>query len=369
MDSETIIGPVLVIGGCGFLGHYVVNEVFKSVGGSPDVAVIDLNIEHNQHPSAAYYTIDITQRNQVVKLFEHVRPQVVFHTVSPDPFHVDRSLMEKVNVIGTQNLIDAAKQVGTVRAFVYTSSSSVVHNQRQPLIEATENLPVLVYPDQPEYYSHTKALAENIVLAANRERGMLTASIRPASIYGPGCKSMTPNIIKQVLSGRANYRFGTGSYLFDTVYVENCTHAQVLLARALVKAATSSPLPANTKIEGEAFVVSNDEHIPFWDIQRLVADIGGRPIKDEDIRCIPIWLIMSVAFLGEWAYWIFSLGRKQPLLRVWGVRLTTMERTFCIDKAKERLGYRPKFSNREGWEKSWKCAMEAQEISENTKVE
>jgi sterol-4alpha-carboxylate 3-dehydrogenase (decarboxylating) len=353
MDTEVITGPVLVVGGCGFLGYHIVNEVSEQVAGNPDIVVIDLNIERNQHASASYYSVDITQRGQVTKIFEHVRPQVVFHTVSSHPFLSSPSLMEKVNVVGTQNLVDAANAVGTVRAFVYTSSSSVVHNHRQPLVQATEDLPVLFSPDQPAFYSHTKALAETIVLSANRERAMLTGSIRPASLYGPRCKLMTKDLIGAVRKGRANFRFGTGVYLFDNAYVENCAYAQLLLARALVKATASPSLPAETRVEGEAFVISNDEPMPFWDIQRLIADIAGVPIKDEDIRRIPVWLILTIAFLVEWTYWMVFLGRKEPKLKMWGVRLITMERTFSIDKAKKRLGYKPKFSNREGWEKAW----------------
>jgi sterol-4alpha-carboxylate 3-dehydrogenase (decarboxylating) len=367
IKPESISGPILVVGGCGFLGHHLINEIYSNVTGHPDVAVVDQNIERNRHPSASYFAIDITQRKEVMKLFDHVRPQVVFHTVSPNPFEVDRSLLQKVNVVGTQNLVDCAKAVRTVRAFVFTSSSSLVHNQRQPLVGATEDFPVLFYPDQPEFYSHTKALAEKIVLSANREAGMLTASLRPASMYGPGDGMMTTNITNQVLSGRANYRFGTGSYLFDTLYVENCTYAQLLLARALVKAAPLAPLSNDMKVEGEAFVVSNDEPIPFWDVQRLVADVAGLPVQDEDVRCIPVWLVMAVAIIGEWAYWIFSLGKKQPMLRSWGVRIITMERTFRIDKAKQRLGYKPKFSNREGWEKALDWALEVRELSAKRK--
>jgi sterol-4alpha-carboxylate 3-dehydrogenase (decarboxylating) len=368
MEHEVISGPILVFGGCGFLGHHIVNKIYSNVSGNPDVAVVDLNIDHNRHPSASYFAVDITQREQVAKLFDHIRPQVVFHTASPNPFEVDRALLEKVNVVGTQNLIDCAKAVGTVRAFIFTSSSSVVHDQRQPLIEATEDLPVLLYPEQPEWYSHTKALAENIVLSANRERGMLTVSLRPASMYGPGDSIMSKNITNQVLNGRANYRFGTGSWLFDMTYVENCTRAQLLAARALIHAATLAPLPEDTRVEGEAFVISNDEHIPFWDVQRLVADIAGLAVKDDDVRCIPVWLMMTVAIFGEWMYWIFSFGKKQPMLRSWGVRIITMERTFCIDKAKQRLGYKAGFSNRMGWEKTLEWVLENKNLLAKNKV-
>lgn len=57
---------------------------------------------------------------------------------------------------------------------------------------------------------------------------------------------------------------------------------------------------------------------------------------------------MVVAFLLEWVYWIFTAGTKAPVLRMHAVRITTMERTVCIDKIKERLGYEPQVTTEEG---------------------
>jgi sterol-4alpha-carboxylate 3-dehydrogenase (decarboxylating) len=225
------------------------------------------------------------------------------------------------------------------------------------MVEATEDLPALFYPEQPEFYSHTKALAESIVLAANRENGMLIASIHPVALYGSHNDMMSINITNEALKGRAKIRFGTGQYLYDTYYVENCVYAQILLVNALLEAGLSPPLPADQKIDGEAFFVTNDEHIPFWDFQMLVAELVGLPVKKEDPKCIPIWLIMAIAAFQQWVYWVFSLGRKQPMLTTWVDRLTTMKRTVCIEKIKRRLGYKPRFSNREGWMKTLKWAL------------
>ena len=368
MDWNSLTGPFLVVGGCGCLGHHIVNEIFANGPRNPNVAIIDLKTDHNRHSSATYHNADITRRDEVAKVFDDVKPQVVFHTVSPHPLEADQPTLEKVNVIGTQNLIECAKAVSTVRAFVYTSSSSLVHNQREPMVEATEDLPVLFYPEQPEYYSHTKALAEKIVLSANRENGMLTGSVRPATLYGAGDGILTVHLANTALSGRAKYRFGSGDYLYDTTYVENCVHAQMLLAQALVKAAASAPLPADVKVEGEAFNVTNDEHIPFWDQQLLVAEVAGLPVRKEDIKCLPIWLMMTIAYLSEWAYWIFSLGQKKPRMTRRIVRITTSERTVSIDKVKERLGYKPRFTNREGWVKAVEWALPHVKASKEKKV-
>jgi sterol-4alpha-carboxylate 3-dehydrogenase (decarboxylating) len=45
------------------------------------------------------------------------------------------------------------------------------------------------------------------------------------------------------------------------------------------------------------------------------------------------------------------------MLTGWVARLTTMERTLCIEKIKRRVGYRPRFSNREVWVKTLEWAV------------
>jgi sterol-4alpha-carboxylate 3-dehydrogenase (decarboxylating) len=238
MDLENISGPVLVFGGCGFLGHHLVKRLLDGTINNHQVTVVDVVIDRNRHPSATYRVADITKRDEVAKVYQEVNPQVVFHMVSPNPFERDHSLLERVNVTGTQSLISCAKAISTVRAFMYTSSSSVVHNQRQPMVEATEDLPVLFYPYQPEFYSHTKALAESMVLTANRNSGMLTASIRPGALYGPRDNMMSTNVTNSVLRGRAKIRFGTGEYLYDT-----CSWITVLMLSYCLPTHFSKPVP------------------------------------------------------------------------------------------------------------------------------
>jgi sterol-4alpha-carboxylate 3-dehydrogenase (decarboxylating) len=259
MDLENISGPVLVLGGCGFLRHHLVKTLLDGTSNKHQITVVDVVTDRNRHPSATYRVADTTKRDEVAKVYQEVKPQVVFHMVSPNPFERDHSLLERVDLPGTQNLISCAKTISTVRAFVYTSSSSVVHNQRQPMVEATEDLPVLFYPDRSEFYSHTKALAESMVFTANRNSGMLAASIRPGALYGPRDNMMSTNVTNSVLRGRSKIRFGTGEYLYDTCYVENCVDAQLLLANALLKAGPSPPLPASEKVEGEAFFLGCPE--------------------------------------------------------------------------------------------------------------
>lgn len=66
-----------------------------------------------------------------------------------------------------------------MKAFVYTSSASVIHDAVSHLIEADESFPLVYLPEQKEIYSHMKALADQLVLDANSpiKGGMLTAAI------------------------------------------------------------------------------------------------------------------------------------------------------------------------------------------------
>lgn len=350
------LGAVLVVGGCGFLGHDIIRELLHHEP-SMSISVLDLRTNANLHPSVSYHSADITQKAQVEAVFAKVKPNTVFHTVSPHPLQRNHQLLYNVNVVGTQNLIECAQQVGTT-AFVYTSSTSVIHDHYSPLCDVTESLPALFYPKQPEQYSHTKALAEKHVLDANRVGGMLTVAIRPTTIYGEGDLLITANLCRNAYTGRTRNQLGDGKNLMDVTYVRNVAYAQFLAAQALIKASTaSSALPESKRVEGESFFVRNQERYTFWEINRMAARIAGYPVPEGDVRAIPLWLVMIFAFFTEWLFWIFTFGRKEPLLTTRVVRLITIERTFCIEKIEERLGYRVRFTTEEGLERAVRWYM------------
>lgn len=182
------LGTVLVVGGCGFLGSNIVDQLLNfptendpsaalpKVEGdsrfeyprltgrypkySAKVAVVDLRTAHNRLPGAEYYDGDITSAESMLEVFRKVKPEVVIHTASL-MLDENRPLIRKVNVEGTQTLLDVASGAkgdwgGKCKAFVYTSSSSVVHDTHSDLINVNEQWPYVRGPLQKEYYSETK---------------------------------------------------------------------------------------------------------------------------------------------------------------------------------------------------------------------
>ena len=184
------LGTVLVVGGCGFLGWHIVNQLLnfpsekdpscmlpkpqdddarfdypllsdRYPNYKAKVAVVDLRTTANRLPGAEYHDGDITSVESMLSVFRAVKPDLVIHTASPSMLDGNRPLLHKVNVDGTRTLLEVAGGEhgdwgGKCKAFVYTSSSSVVHDTQSDLINVTEDWPYVRGKLQQEYYSETK---------------------------------------------------------------------------------------------------------------------------------------------------------------------------------------------------------------------
>ena len=131
---------VLVVGGCGFLGHHIVSQLLES---RAQVSVLDFVVNRNRLDSVEYHSADISIKADVDAVLTRVRPQVIIHTASPTALSTDAELYYRVNVDGTRNLLECALSIKTVKAFVYTSSATVVHDSISDLVDADESFPVL----------------------------------------------------------------------------------------------------------------------------------------------------------------------------------------------------------------------------------
>ena len=352
-NSTTLLGSVLVIGGCGFLGHHIVSHLLE-LPSPPTVSVLDLRTTRNRFDSVTYFDGDICSRHEVEKVLQEVKPQVVIHTASPIHSLNNFALYKRVNVDGTRNLLECAGEAGCVKAFVFTSSSSIVHDSVSDLVNADETYPILRRPVQQEIYSESKGMAEEVVTAANRKYGnMLTTSIRPAGIIGEGDVQIIPNMLKAYYKGQTKFQLGENDNLFDFTYVANIVHAHVLAAEALLMtAARRSPPLDHEKVDGEAFHITNDQPVYFWDFARWVWTSAGDQIEPKDVWKIPKSSGLVIATIIEWIFWILFFGRRKPNLTRQQVNYSSMTRTYNIEKAKKRLGYKPIVNLQEGIERT-----------------
>lgn len=239
---------------------------------------------------------------------------------------------------------------------MYTSSASVVHDAISDLTEADDNLPLVYLPQQKELYSHSKALADQLVLDANSstDGGMLTVSIRPSGIFGED-EGSAKSFADSAAAGKLKVQIGTGKNLFDFTYIENVIHAHILAAQSLL--GNKDMASGDKGAAGEGFIITNDEHISFWEFARLIGDAAGYPTNRKEVRTIPRFAGLMMAVIAEWVVWLTSFGRKKSHMNTVGIRYSCMTRTYRIDKAKMILGYRPIVTLQEGILRSGKSFL------------
>lgn len=156
--AVTPFPSVLVVGGCGFLGHHIVRLLLEQHGGEGTISVLDLHTNHNRFPGVTYYNGDITKLEEVRAAYRGSGAQVVINTVSPvTELAGMEELYMKVNVEGTKVLLEVAAQEH-VPVFVYTSSAGVVTDNVHDLINVDETYPINPNPDA---YNNSKVKKKN----------------------------------------------------------------------------------------------------------------------------------------------------------------------------------------------------------------
>ncbi|RDW57654.1 hypothetical protein BP5796_12455 [Coleophoma crateriformis] len=350
MAQEVLKGEsILVTGGEMFIGYHIVSYLL-SQDPNLTISVLDHPSIIPRFPTVEYYDVDFSSQLAVTTALRSIRPTVIFHAACTYSLALPAPTFHKVNFQETKSVLSAAQDLGTVKALIYHSSSSVIEHGTSSLISATEDLPVLFAPDQKFPYPLSKALAEKLVLDANGQHGILTCSIRPAAPFGEADTETVEKLIQNARAGRANTQIGDGRNVYDFLYVGNLAHAHVLAANALLKGGRGP----GGRVDGEAFQITNDEPWLFWDLTRAIAKGVGHEVKKEDIRSIPVWIAWCMAFMAEWWVWAVSRGQRQSVLTRSGIRYATKSRTIDISKAKRVLGYRPIWSMNQGLERTLK---------------
>lgn len=317
----------LVTGSNGFVGRHLVRALLAR---GDDVVGLDLSAGE---PSARLTSIvgDLRDAATVAKAVE--RCDVVFHVASRVQTHrVREEEVREVNVGGTEKLLAACREKGVTR-FVYVSSASVVYGG-QSLENGDELLPYPTHFHAP--YAETKAIAERLVLESSGKGGVLTCSIRPHIIFGPGDTRFFPAIMGRAKSGKLKAYVGDASKLSDFTYVDNLVDG---LLRAADRLTPGSP------VAGQAYFVTNGDPRPFWEFVGKVLD--GLGLARPTFR-VPYPIAFSAAAVREGIDRLRGVPTSEESLTRFTIRYLTTHHYFSIEKAKRDLGFQPTVSIEEG---------------------
>lgn len=324
----------LVTGGCGFVGSAIARRL---VDRGDRVIVLDVAPQCDVE-GVDYRRIDITDEAAVVEACRGV--DLIVHNASV--VHTKQNKKDfvwRVNLGGTENMLEGARRHGVPR-FVYISSGSVVYEGKD-IENGNESLPYSSVSQAP--YADSKIEAEKRVLADNGKEGVATCALRPHVVFGPGDNRFMPALLDKARSGQLRFQIGRGTWLSDYTYVSNLVDAVVLADDAL----RAGP---QSVAAGQAYFITNGEPMPFWDfVRKVAARLGFPPIEHR----VPKSLAYAVAAIKEAIDTLKggTLNAEDGLTR-FAIRYMCTHHYFSIDKARRELGYHPAVSVEDGIERT-----------------
>lgn len=346
---STTNDSVLVVGGKGFVGYHL-TSYFIANKSFAKVHVLSRNAASgkNKVSGATYHNGDVTEEDQIRRVIEEVKPAIVIHAASPSPVTGTSTEYKQVNIRGTGNLLRCSKESEHVRAFVFTSLSTLAKGSEH--LDIDEECALANEDPNATPYARSKATAELRVLGANNPKlreypswkGYLsTASLRFPIIYGTRDDTTIPACLNALSKGQTTTTLGSGDNLWSFCSASNAARAHVLLAAALLD---PTPRPEHLEVHGEAFNINDGAPYPFWGFAKLTWKFAGyNPYPAPAMRHIPVALALALSVFLEWAYWIFTLGLQRPYnLGKQQVEYACFTHTYSIEKARMRLDYKPR---------------------------
>ena len=256
---------------------------------------------------------------------------VVFHVAAWLGQPNRREVAYAINVTATQQLAEAARAAG-VRRFISTSSIAVYGPVLDGVVDET-------WPHSDVYlYSATKSRGEQAVFAAQTDRFEVTV-IRPAEVYGPRGGAWTTLPVKLAQRGLP-LLIGGGHGYAHPVYVANLVDAYLLAAQ-------------RNEAIGAAFTIC-DTDLPWREFYGRYAAMAGKRA-----RSIPQWLAWCGAFGAELGA---KITRHPPAISRAQLGFVTGRCVYSTDKARQLLGWSPRFSLEEGLQQTEAWLREIQMI-------
>ncbi|HFD15048.1 MAG TPA: NAD-dependent epimerase/dehydratase family protein [Rhodospirillales bacterium] len=297
---------ILVTGGAGFIGSYVVRAYLAE--GHEVVVVDDLSTGRlDKVPSGVrLHRLDLCDRESLAELFARERPEVVNHhaaqTVVPVSVENPRRDAE-VNILGTLAVLECAVRNGASK-FIFASSGGALYGEARELPTPEH------YPAEPlSPYGIGKLAGELYVRRLAALHGMDHAILRYANVYGPGQDTLgeagvVAIFARQMKTGLPPVIHGDGRQTRDFVFVGD-------VARANVLALEARDLVVNIGTGTETTVSELAQKIA--EITGYEGPIRSAPGRPGDVRHSALDITRAKRELGWWPEMSLEEGLRRTV--------------------------------------------------------
>ncbi len=264
---------VLVTGADGFMGSHLTERLLAEgakvsvyVRGNSTLGTTQYalkNIKHLENKLDEIITGNIASSDAKELIIKN-KPEIIFHLAAdayvPNSFTHPIEVME-TNVIGTLNILHAAKEGKGIKRIVCTSSSEIYGMTMGGSIDEEHPL----YPSSP--YAASKVAADRYCYSYQNTYHLPIAIIRPFNTYGPRhTYDVIPKFIELVLKGKALTVHGTGRQSRDFTYVDDMIDAYMIMG-------------SHKNAIGKAVNFGTGEAITINYVARKIKEIAGSNSK------------------------------------------------------------------------------------------
>lgn len=299
----------LITGGSGFLGINMARYLLER---GQEVVILDKdNFDYPELNKVRFVKGDVRNIDSVSRALEGV--DIVIHTAAALPLYSEEEIMT-TEVEGTKLLLKTAYEKKVSR-FIHISSTAVYGiPDHHPLVEFDKL-------DGVGPYGKAKILAEK-ACEEYRAKGMIVPVLRPKSFVGPERLGVFALFYDWAKDGKNFPMIGNGKNRYQLLDVEDLCDAIYLVSTV------------DAKLANDTFNIGAKEFSTMREDYQAVLDRAGFGRKIIGLPATPIiWILrlLEALKLSPLYKWVYETASKDSFV--------------SIEKAEQKLGYKPKYSN------------------------
>ena len=313
---------ILITGGAGFIGSHLIDFLLEK---GEQVICVDnfdtyydpskkrINISpHIGKPNFVLIEEDICDRISLEKKLSDLTFEVIVHIAARAgvrPSITNPEIYERVNISGTLNMLEIARQ-RNIKKFIFASSSSVYGtNQKVPWSEDDN----VLRPISP--YAATKVAGELLGYTYSHLYGIQFIALRFFTVYGPRQRPdlAIHKFAKMLIEGKPIVLYGNGSTQRDYTYIDDIIqglYASIEYNDSIyevINLGNNSPISLTGLVDiiekvFDTKIVRHYDNLPPGDVPQTYADISKayallnytpQTTLEEGIRKFKDWFLAS----------------------------------------------------------------------------
>ena len=200
---------VLVFGGTGFLGYYLIKELLNR---SYNVSIADISINEKEFDKVEYYKCDILKRNQIDEILKKTAFDIVYNLAGFASLdHSANNPLETIslNVIGNMNVVESCIE-NNIKKYVFASSAYAMSNKGS-------------------FYGISKLASEKIIEEYHKKNQLTFTILRYGSVYSEReyDNNYIYNTVKKAIKEKIIHHNGDGNELREYIHASDAAKLSV----------------------------------------------------------------------------------------------------------------------------------------------